>query len=207
MGANQRPFPSEILFAQREIAMRLQDEYIKRHKLNFPPIYHTKHANVVLKNQRPELVLTIRWDVFSSIGHYVIRSYTPNHNGYLDGNYFLEVDEDRYCEYHDYFGVVMNLVKNHRLVPVHFDQIRLAIWEMFLYCFDGWIAERNLEELAFQAVNPSCSVDGRIVALNIFLQHLEKNDSLVFEIYNSEFRKYEFNYGDWFVDLMEKQKC
>jgi hypothetical protein len=97
----------------------------------------------------------------------------------------------------------MRWVKNLNFVPVKIGQVKLAVWEMFLYCFDGWIVAHDLEEMAFQATDAYLSLEHRSVAVDSFLGHLESYDSLVFEIYNSEFRRYEYDYAEWLVELIE----
>ena len=191
--------------------MRLQEEYIKRHSLKFSPIYHVNNANIILKlHSRPQVILNINWDATTArLGHYVFNYIKPNHNGYLDGNYFLALSDDYYYQYDEYFSFIRRWVKKLEFTPVKFDQVKLAVWEMFLYCFDGWLAERGLEELVFQATDLSLPAEVRTQAVDSFLCYLEDHDSLVLEIYNSEFRKYEYHYANWLVELIlnKDQKC
>lgn len=185
--------------------MRLQEEYIKRHNLNFKPVYHVRAANVVLKlRSRPQVVVTIQWeDALRRPGYYVFKFLNPNHNGYLDGNYFLEMGDPHYYQYDEYANFILRWVKNLNFVPIKLGQVKLAVWEMFMYCFDGWIAEHGMEEMAFPASDSSLSEQERNDAIERFLDYLSGYDSLVSEIYSSEFRKYELNYADWLTELIE----
>ena len=188
--------------------MRLQEEYIKRHGFNFNPIYHVNNANIILKlHSRPQIVLNINWDVTTTrLGHYVFSYVQPNHDGYVDGNYFLPLSDDGYHQYDEYLSFIMRWVKNLEFVPVKFDEVKLAVWEMFLYCFDGWIAAHELEEMIFQTTNLSIPIEQRMDAVDLFLDYLVDYDSLVLDIYNSEFKKHEYNYANWLVKLILKNE-
>lgn len=185
--------------------MRLQEEYINRHNLQYKPIYYVSNANLVLKlKSRPQVVVTIKWEeTIRRPGYYVFDYSSPNHNGYRDGNYFLSLGDRHYYQYDEYANFIMRWVKNLNFIPVKSSQVKLAVWEMFLYCFDGWIAENNLVDLAFQATDSSLSEEERCDGIDSFLYHLDSYDSVVSEVYNSEFRQYEYNYANWLVELIE----
>lgn len=195
--------------------MRLQEEYIKRHNLNYKPIYYATDASVILQlHSRPQVVVNFKWEETTRYpGYYTFSYLGPNHNGYLDGNYFMQLGDNQYYQYDEYVNFILRWVKNLNFVAIKSDQVKLAVWEIFLYCFDGWIAEHNLEEIAFQATNLSLSAEKRSTAIDSFLNYLKTYDSLIVEIYNVEFRKYECNYATWLVELIdfysvkEGQKC
>jgi hypothetical protein len=112
------------------------------------------------------------------------------------------LSDDNYYQYDEYFSFITRWAKNLEFVPIKSNEVKLAVWEMFLYCFDGWIVERGLEEMVFQAIDLSVSMEKRMYAVDAFLCYLEDYDSLILEIYNSEFRKYEYNYANWLVELI-----
>lgn len=186
--------------------MRLQEEYIKRHNLQYKPIYYAREANLILRIRgRPQVVLNIQWeDRSTNPGFYVFDFLNPTHNGYLDGNYLL--GEKKYHQYDEYASYITRWVRHLEFEPVKSSEVKLAVWEMFLYCFDGWIAEHSLEELAFRATDPCLSNEERCEGVDAFLYHLESFDSIVFDIYNVEFRKYEYHYANWLVELIELQQ-
>lgn len=187
--------------------MRLQEEYIKRHNLNYKPIYYATDASVILQlHSRPQVVVNIKWEETARHpGFYKFSYFGPNHNGYLYGNYFIDLD-NQYYKYDEYVNFILRWVKNLNFVAIKSDQVKLAVWEMFLYCFDGWIVEHDLERTLFQATNSSLSIEKRSVAIDSFLDYLEGYDSLVSDIYNSEFRKYEYNYAHWLAELINSVK-
>jgi len=185
--------------------MRLQEEYLKRHNLNCKPVYHINKANVILKlHSRPQVVVEIKWEeTIRRPGHYKFSFFNPNHNGYLDGDCFLPLGDTHYYQYDEYADFLLRWAKGLNFTPIKFAQVKLAVWEMFLYCFDGWIAKHNLEERAFCGVDPSLSEEERSNGIDNFLEYLSTYDTLVFDIYESEFRKYEYDYADWLTELIE----
>ena len=186
--------------------MRLQEEYIKRHNFNFLPIYHVRKANILLKlHSRPQVVVEIRWDEESGRpGFYKFIFLNPNHNGYLDGNYFLQLNNDtHFYQYDQYANFIMRWVKNLEFVPIKFSQVKLAVWEMFLYCFDGWIVEHNLEEKVFRGTDLSLTEEERLNGISDFLDFLASFDTLVYDIYCSEFMKYAYDYAEWLAELIQ----
>jgi hypothetical protein len=181
--------------------MRLQEEYIKRHNLKYKPIYHVKNANIILKSQ-PHVIINIRLeDESGRPAHYIVSHLRPNHKGYLNGNYFLKFKENFY-QYEEYTSFITKCTKTCEF-PLKFGQIKLALWEMFLYCFDGWIVDEILKNFAEEATQPSCPIDKRTEAVSSFLNHLQMQHPLIWSIYNDEFRKYEIDYAEWLVDLID----
>lgn len=185
--------------------MRLQEEYLKRHKLAFKPIYHVRKAHVILKlHTRPQVIVEIKWEeTFRHPGYYKFDFINPNHNGYLTGDYFLSLSDPHYYQYDEYDKFIMRWVKNLNFIPIKFGEVKLAVWEMFLYCFDGWIAEHNLVDKTFRGVDPSLSEEERANEIDYFLDFLATYDTLVYDIYFSEFGKYEDNYAGWLAELIE----
>ncbi len=188
--------------------MKLQEEYFKRHNISLPPIYHTKSANLILKlHVRPQVVLHIEWkEIQRSTGYYVFKYCGPNHNGYLDGNYFLEFTEEKsyIYQYDEYRRFITTWAKNLNFSPFKSKEVRLAVWEMFMYSFDGWIAENwHLEEIAFLPLNEKLSFEERMIALDQAINALRRDNAVVGEIYDVEFRRFEVNYADWLADLIE----
>ncbi len=185
--------------------MRLQEEYIKRHNLKYSPIYHVRNANIILKSQ-PHIVINIKLDDTSSRpAHYIVSHFRPNHKSYLDGNYFFKFKENVY-QYEEYTNFIMRLAKASEALPIKFSQIKLALWEIFLYCFDGWIVDEDLKKFATEATRTSCPIDKRVEAISSFLNHLQTHYSLVWSVYNDEFRKYETEYAEWLVELIDFSK-
>lgn len=185
--------------------MQLQEEYIKRHSLNYKPIYYAIDASIILQlHSRPQIVVNIKWEETArNPGCYTFNYLGPNHNGYLYGDYFVQLGDNHYYQYDEYANFIMRWVKNLNFIAIKSSQVKLAVWEMFLYCFDGWIAEHDLERTVFQTTNSSLSAEKRSTAIDSFLDYLETYDSLVLDIYNSEFRKYEYNYANWLVELID----
>jgi len=187
--------------------MLLQDEYFQRHNLNIKPIYYTRKANLALRlRARPQVVVEFSWGgKIRAPGFFVFNFLSPNHNGYLDGNYFLASDP-YYYQYDEYAAFLARWSRSLNFQPVKSSHIELAVYEMFMYCFDGWLAQHDLEDMAFRGVDPSLTEDQRSDEINKFLDHLVSYDTLVYDIYHSEFMKYANNYADWLAELIEAKK-
>jgi hypothetical protein len=167
--------------------MRLQEEYFKRHGINLLPIYHVRNANLIFRLTSGHIVLRIEFiEITRRPGYYTFTYLRPNHNGYLDGEYFLKTSGD--IRYDEYVNYLLKWTRQKADAPVKNSETRLAIWEMFLYCFDRWLVEHKLEKAAKDQ-------DG-------FLEYLGHYHSLVREVYNTEFLKFECNYADWLVELI-----
>jgi hypothetical protein len=180
--------------------MKLQEEYLKRHNINFPPIYHVKNATVILKlRDRPRVLLDIEWkNTATRPGYYVFNFLKPNHNGYLTGNYFTPSGDNQIYQYDHYISFLTRWTKNLKnFSPVGLDEVKITIWKMFLYCFDGWIVENyTIEESLFTPLTKADGVDNALVALKDY-------NSVIGEIYELEFRKFEKNYSEWLVNLID----
>lgn len=185
--------------------MRLQDEYIRRHNLNYKPVYHVKNINLLLKSQ-PHLIINIKLDEASSRpAHYIVNYLKPNHKSYLDGNYFIKLKESGVYQYDEYTTFIMKLVKSLEFPPIKFGQIKLALWEMFLYCFDGWIVDEHLKKIVSEIAKSSVPAEKRVEGINSFLNHLQIHHPLIWSIYNDEFKKYETDYAEWLVELVDSK--
>lgn len=166
--------------------MRLQEEYIKRNKIQYKPIYHTKNTNIILKNN---IIINIKLEeIIGRPANYIISQLKPNHKSYLDGKYFLKFKENT-CQYEEYFDFIKKLAQTIKVEPIQFAQIEFAIWGIFLYCFDGWL-DKTLQR---------CVENKEI---HLFFDHLKTNHPLAWRAYNDEFKKYESNYAGWLVDLI-----
>jgi len=167
--------------------MRLQEEYFKRHRISLLPIYYVRNANLILKLTAGYVIRNIEFmEITRRPGYYIFTYLRPNHNGYLDGQYFLKTSGD--IRYDEYVSYLLKWAQQMADPPVKNSEIKLAIWEMFLYCFDRWIVEHKLEEAARDQ--------------DKFLEYLGHHHSLVREVYNTEFLKFEYNYADWLVELI-----
>ena len=185
--------------------MRLQEEYFKRHNIDTPPIYHVKNANIILKLRvRPQVVLNIRWEENDKVpGHYVFDFLRPNHNSYRNKKFFSNMAEEPYIhQYEQYRRFILGWAKNLNFTPIATSEVRLAIWEMFLYCFDGWFVEHpELEELAFSPVDINLPLEERHLALDKMLWALQQHHPVLIKY--REFKKFELNYAEWLVTLIK----
>jgi hypothetical protein len=186
--------------------MKLQEEYLKRHGLPYLPIYHTKNTYLILKvNSRPQILFNINWkEGQGRPGYYEMTYSKPNHNGYLNGEYFTKLDTEHILQYNEYSVFISRWVKNLDSVPITKEEVEIAAWEMFLCCFDGWILSKDLENVSFTTIDPAIPPFQRLANVNEFLDYLGNKEPLVYEIYQNNF---VFSpYAEWLVDLINCYK-
>lgn len=185
--------------------MRLQEEYMNRHNLSFMPIYHTKDSKLILNvGNRPQIMLDIQWRMEPrSAGYYELTYMKPNYNGYLIDNYFVNLDDniEHIFNYNEYPGFIFRWAKNLGNKAYEKADVEIAIWEMFLYCFDGWFLENNLEELVFPTIELLPNTQ-RLHNINNFLYYLSEYRILTYEIYMNKFKPISEKYADWLANLI-----
>lgn len=183
--------------------MRLQEEYFKRHSLPYNPIYHTKNTQLLLRNKSNITIMNILWkEPERTTGYYEIFYSKPIHNGYVKGEYFVRTRVDHVVEYEDYFSFITTWAKSLTLDVVQ--NINLASWEIFVYCFDGWIASNSLENEIFPTIDPQIPPFHREANINEFLNYLKTKDQLVYKIYNIHFK---FKHESWLERLIKGDGC
>lgn len=183
--------------------MRLQDEYFRRHNINALPIYHTKNSSLIL-DSTPKVIVNIKFEEIKRMpAVYTFEYLKPNHNAYIkeDENYFLKLNSwtDGPYQYDEYISFILKWIKNVGFNPVKPSEVRLAIWEIFLYCFDGWFSSQNLEDIIYPTINTTMSVVEREASLDKFLA---QSDLHLKQVYDDHFKSFETNYADWLVKLI-----
>jgi hypothetical protein len=179
--------------------MKLQEEYLSRHKLtDVPLIYHTKNSSVILKLcVRPQVILNIRW---GDPGNYQLHYLTPNHNSYLHGKYFSKFNAGHVLQYQDYTTFINRWAKHINFTPIDATQVRFAIIEMFMFCFDGWLCKSGMEDLIYSTIDPSLDDATKLRNVEEFEKEFKKEQ--FYEVYKTVFCKYADSYAGWLADLI-----
>lgn len=126
--------------------MRLHEEYIHRNNLDIPVILYDSRSNLFLKTKDAPF----RWSIFNIVwkpqsgkpGFYEFTRMEPLHNG---NGTFRCFEKDRRVYWEQYEEEVTNVVrvyKQQNFTPISNRQRGLMAWEMFLYMYDGWLAQR-----------------------------------------------------------------
>lgn len=177
--------------------MKLQEEYFKRHSLPYNPIYHTRNTQLILQDKIPTIVNILWKEPERTTGHYEFFYSKPIHNSYLRGEYFSRTSKDHVVEYEDYFAFMETWAKTLTL-PIA-ENVKIASWEIFVYCFDGWIAQNSLENAIFPTIDPLIPMNYREANINDFLDYLRGKEPLSYRIFTVNFL---FRYEDWLVKLV-----
>ena len=178
--------------------MLLQEEYIKRHSLDILPIVYTSSGSAIVKDGPHYLILHLEWVPQPwRVGHFKFSTCYPTHNAHLISTCYdckdVEIAWDRYEFYFRNWSSVNNFkpVKN-RL---------LACWEIFLYCFDGWLARNATPEFMKLVDKTADNYDLSIIKA---IEYLRDNYSSQFSRFRSQILKHcTDNYMEWLMNLLE----
>lgn len=160
--------------------MDLQQEYYQRHAITTPLIvYPDNHGNytLVLKNLGHQKVRQPRWMVVSITYHkqenhppyYKFILYVPQHDSHGHPNNPLKQVWEKKVYWDEWEQFVLEWVDSNRgeLIPVSGEELELALWEMFQYSHDSWLATNVLDRLKdnlYVAVDDSTPSQDRVSA-------------------------------------------
>jgi len=200
--------------------MDLQQEYYQRHGITSPlvlyPDTNGTHS-LVLKNVNYKKVQQPRWIVLAISTHkqethptyYKFVQYVPLHDSYSHTtNPLRQVWERKVYvdEWHD-FIVEWSELNRGELVPVSGPELTLALWEMFQYSHDTWLATNLLDRLKdnlFLAVDDAALNDDRVTAIKEVEEYVRgKNKNVVAAL--SHLRGYGDDqklYASWLARLL-----
>jgi hypothetical protein len=190
--------------------MHLQEEYIKRHNLIVPIIKHVSRGSLLFKGGLNYGLLIIEWKESNRHpGNYFISYYVPLHDGYMSGRFFQRLNEsDVELEWDNYTQWLVNWCN--KITPVTGDkEIVLAIWEIFVYCCDGWLAEFAqpfLEKLLFKSLDKELSIDDRFVGYQECLVYFTTEHPSIMKAFRNEVLPHINNYSHWLGKLAEWTK-
>jgi hypothetical protein len=143
--------------------MRLHEEYILRKGLDLPVILYEKRSNVFLRSKEEPyqwMVFNISWvDGRHAPGMFCVTISKPLHNGYREKTFFYYTAEKiiQWDEYSDFIvDYAKSVTDDWFVVP---DKERnLALWQMFLQVYDGWIV-KNTNRDFYRLVEESIRLD------------------------------------------------
>lgn len=160
--------------------MDLLEEYYKRHKIDSPLIRFPNHSYLLGKQQLCErgesryILIGITYvKKADSPPSLRVNCTTPVRDSNPGaGGSFSRTVWDKKVEFDEWEGFVTewvaNLKTNFTLVPQ--EQLPLAIWEIFIYNNDSWLAQSlpaNLYESLAQIVDDSLDVKDRLEATKV----------------------------------------
>jgi len=145
--------------------MRLHEEYIIRKGLDLPVILYEKRSNVFFRSKEDPyqwMVFNISWvDGRYAPGMFCMTASKPRHNGYEENVFFTCVSPtEKMVHWEDYSDYVTDYAKNvaEDWFVVSDKERNLALWQMFLQVYDGWIVENTTRDF-YRLVEESISLD------------------------------------------------
>ena len=201
--------------------MRLYEEYCQRHGITSVPLAKHEQAGAIilripegmLKNMPfgKWIMMTFEWkDSGVHPGRYVVEYSYPIHDGYLKGRLFnkYNVKELEWDEYEEYWlnwtkGLSLN---GHTPVPVCSDrEVILAAWEMFVYCYDGWICKQSSELKCYihNSMDLELAVQQRFAGYQNSLIYLTARQPGALKAWKYDVLSQVQHYSHWLADLLK----
>lgn len=151
--------------------MRLHEEYIRRCELDIPIIRYDRRSNLFLKTTS----VPFRWAIFNIVWRpqhnspnvFEFTRMEPVHNGL--GAFHCQ-DTDRLVYWERYENEVCRIINDYKetgFQPVSNRYRSLMAWEMFLFMFDGWLAERmspKFYQYVEKSITDTLDIHSRVAA-------------------------------------------
>lgn len=187
--------------------MLLQEEYIQRHSIDVPLIVCTNFGNVIFRHDDFRyLVAHLEWKYYSwHVGNFKIDIYNPVYNGYTEGR-LLNSYDDITIEWDNYQSFFRNWIPlwHGKIQPVTRHESLIACWEIFLYCFDGWLA-RNATTEFMKLIDETSdfSNPNRVRYIKEAHKYLRLNHEAVAKKFESVILSFSTHYMDWISNLLK----
>jgi hypothetical protein len=160
--------------------MDLQQEYYTRHAITAPLVVfpdNNGNHSLVLKNLGYKKARMPRWMVLLISYHkqenhppyYKFVQYVPQHDSCGHSNNPLKQLWEKKVYWDEWEPFILEWTENNKgeLVGVHGDELNLALWEMFQYSHDSWLAQNlhdRQKDSLFVAVDDTVENAARIAA-------------------------------------------
>lgn len=193
--------------------MLLQEEYLLRHKLDFPIIPHVKKGAILFENgMQPCSLLKIQWTPCSyRPGKYIFNFYHPVHDFKFKSGSVPEIfepkTEEKVLQYEDYTDFICDLIKCWDIDNVLMEsrEIDLAMWHIFIFCFDSWCSrQKSLEKLIYKSIDPDLGIDERHMNYEIALLELKLIHPMVYDFFMEKIFDEVQPYSYWLAKQIKK---
>ncbi len=198
--------------------MLLQEEYLKRHRFTLPEVRHTlTTGSLILKAVQAEpqdrwVLVNIHWiDGSQHPGYYNVKIIKPIHNGCNSKELFVNLScypptfvlsyeemEQFFLEFATYSHGTLHAIHDVK-------ESNLAAWEIFLYCFDSFLASYasyKLKSCIENSIDFDLSTEDRHVAYFEAINVLMTEQSPVFDKYSSLIHTFAQNQLNWLATLV-----
>lgn len=195
--------------------MDLHEEYHRRRGLKSNLVKYTHSQSYLLLRADPSA-----WDSYWALhqikwagngnrpGTFQIQLLVPNHDGVLGSGVFRTISDDKveWDAYEAHLATWCNSRKG--LTPVHFSEIKLALWNIFLYAADTWIARSDPDaDLLFKSLDESEPIEVQQKAIDELLSSFAKTRSDLYQRWEHLkcYSKAD-HYDEWLADMMDSSK-
>jgi hypothetical protein len=199
--------------------MILQEEYLKRHRIALPQVHHTLRSGSVIFKIDPEssdlqdrwAIVSLRWrDNPHHPGHYEVNVRHPRHNGCIDGNLFDHArgyPPDLTLQYEELEKFFLDFATAHGKIQTVTDRKESTLlgWEIFLYCYDDFLAKSASSVFFSQiegSIDSDLSISERHCHYNSAVNTLMTNFRGVFDIYGAQIHTHTQNNLTWLANLV-----
>lgn len=184
--------------------MYLCEEYMSRHSIKIPYAKLVDFGANFIKQGDRWNILTVCWkDPTIHPGYFLIRVIKPIHNGYKFERLFESdaPDEQVYLEqYEDFF---YQWAANFPGQIARDEQIKIAAWETFLYCYDSLLVSYARMEELLATIDPDAPVASRLQAVDETMIKLYDRQPRIVENWALHMRKYIDHYNHWLPALVD----
>jgi len=195
--------------------MDLQQEYFRRHAITTPlVVFPDNHGNytLVLRTTRgkPQTILIkivyTKQELHPPYYKFLMQQATRD--GQAKDSYLRVVWESKiYWDEWENFVVQWAESNRGELVPVNGQELEVALWEMFLYSHDSWLAANlvdRLKDSVYTAVDANSTADVRLAAaveIEEFVRGKNRGTAAALADFRSYTDKHKF-YAKWLADLL-----
>lgn len=179
--------------------MFLYEEYIKRHNLGLNLVRHIEKGYLFARD--PMEILDITWippDRYA--GQYMVKRLTPNKDAHLRHKLF-STSIGRMLEWDEYEDYLLKYVKDRQPVVGDLEK-EICAWEMFVFAYDSWFADRGMVRDIFHTLDERLSIQERHKAITSISAFMTDKYPNVIDVWiqnmSSEYFPY---YCNWISDL------
>lgn len=194
--------------------MFLQEEYFNRHGITVPIVNHVGNGSLLLRsNDSPFnwIVMAIRWeDPHNHPGKYHINFFEPIHNSYSgSGRLFVKtLEKDIELEWDRFQDYILGWSKWAKVTatPIVGEiEVILAIWEVFTFCIDGWLAEEAdsvFRKMHYASVDLDLTLQERYSGYQEALLYMREHYPPAFRVFKDDVKGHFHNYCHWLGKLV-----
>lgn len=188
--------------------MLICDEYLDRHSIRVPTIPHVKSGVLLFRESNFNwFIFSIKWkEADYHPGGYIIKVSAPAHNGLGKFDAIAQLPPKRgrqqlvyWDEYEDYIQSWWQ--SNSKIeTPKNEKEVWLAVWDVFIYSCDKYLAQQMYVGRMFNIIDTSQSIEYRYSYLITILEFMENCHPLIYDVWEKYFAPLIKSYCYWLPD-------